>query len=324
MPYWQIVTASFRIPWRHRYLWLLAIFAGEGASSGSFNFSSGNTYRSPTGATGANVPDPAAIAQQVGTWLQDHLGLIVAIAVAWLMLAILFFILAAVCEAAVVRAAAEHDAERPFSLGPAWRTGVNRMGAVIRFRLLILLLGLPIVLVVGGLIAIVALAAIRGQTGAAVSVGILAGFVLLAAIPYGIYLGFLGRLGSRALVLEQLQGWPSIVRGHRLLRKRLGRTLLVWLISIAVAAVAGVALGIASLAVAIPAVALALTAVAAKSAVLWVVFAVYILLLVAVVIVASSFVAAQNSTYWTLAFRRLDIDYPPAQPLAYPPPAPPR
>src|SRR5205823_131913 len=65
--------------------------------------------------------------------------------------------------------------------------------------------------------------------------------LIVAGIPYAIYLFFLDRLGSRALVLEQLGAVASIARGHRLLIKRLGRTLIVWLLSIAVGVVIGVA-----------------------------------------------------------------------------------
>ena len=323
MPYWQIVLASFRIPWRHRYLWLLALFAGEGGGGGgSVNSGAGNTFRAPVNGSGA--PNPTQVAQQVGTWLQDHIGLIIAIVIVWLVLVILFFILGAVCRAAVVRAAAEHDAERPFGLGVAWRSGVSRMWSMIRFRLLIVVLSLPVVITFAGDLVLVAIAAANQQAGAAVAFGILAGLTVVGAIPYGIYLGFLDLLGSRALVLETLQGWSSVRRGHELLRKRLGRTLVVWLISIAVGFVVGIGLSVALVLLVLPAVGLAIAAAAASSAVLWVFFGVYLVAFIAVGIVVSSFLAAQTSTYWTLAFRRLDTEYPPAYPAAamQPPPAP--
>jgi len=33
--YGDILTRSFRISWRHRYLWFLAVLAGEGGGGGS-------------------------------------------------------------------------------------------------------------------------------------------------------------------------------------------------------------------------------------------------------------------------------------------------
>jgi hypothetical protein len=73
MAYWELVTRSFKISWRHRYLWLLALFAGE--SGGGFNFSSSSTPGT-NGRRGA--PDLVAINQQVSQWLSGHIGLIVA------------------------------------------------------------------------------------------------------------------------------------------------------------------------------------------------------------------------------------------------------
>src|SRR6195256_6709604 len=151
-----------------------------------------------------------------------------------LLLAIAFFVLAAVCEGAVVRAAAEHDAERPFGLGWAWRTGTATMGAMIRFRLLLIALVLPL-LAVFAVLAIGLVGAIGGQNGPMIAVVALFGFLLiLAAFAYFIFLFFMDRLGTRALVLEQLGAVAALRRAYGLITKRLGRLLLVGLIAIGV------------------------------------------------------------------------------------------
>src|SRR5256886_10048928 len=145
MQYWEVVTRSFRISWNHKYLWLIALFSGEGGAG--FNYS----YNQRTGGRPASTPNLTAIQQLVTTWITDHIGLIIVLAVVWLVLVVAFFILAAVCEGATVRASAEHDAERPFGLGWAWRSGVATMWVIIRFRLLLLALILPVVLILAGL-----------------------------------------------------------------------------------------------------------------------------------------------------------------------------
>ena len=113
------------------------------------------------------------------------------------------------------------------------------------------------------------------------------------------------------------------MRGHRLARKRLGRVLLVWLLSIGV----GFALGIAILIVlgilSLPAIIAGVAAFTTGSAVAWVIFVIAILVVVPIAVVVQGFVAAQSSTYWTLAFRRLDIDAAPAYGSPYPQPPPP-
>src|ERR1044072_6519369 len=107
MQYMDVVWRSFRISWRHKYLWLIALFAGEGG--GSFNFGSGGG--------GGNTQAPrnigtTAVQDQSTRFLSDYAGLIALLVVAWLVLVVPFFILAAICEGATIRAAAEHDADR--------------------------------------------------------------------------------------------------------------------------------------------------------------------------------------------------------------------
>ena len=315
MPYWQIVTRSFRIVWDHKYLWLLAFFTGEAGYS--YNYSQGATRST------SQPPDVGAIRDHVNTWITDHIGLIIALAVVWLVLAVALFILAAICEGATIRASAEHDAERPFGLRLAWSMGVHTMWVMVRFRLLLLALGLPLLVLVAGWV-VALLVAIANQSAAAIAPLILTGLLLLVVwFVYGTYLFFLDRLGSRAVILEQLKAIPAIGRAHRLLLNRLGRTLLVWLLSIGVALVVGIALACVSAVVVLPFVAVATLAGSGGSAVGVILAAVIAIIFVPVFVVVYGFVAALMSTYWTLAFRRLDLDYAPAYAAPVAPQAPP-
>jgi hypothetical protein len=320
--YWQLVSRSFAISWRHKYLWLLALFAGESGGGASFN-SSTSPPVGPRGGAG-NAPDFAAIQQQILDWYSQHLGLIAALAGLFILLTIAFFVLAAVCEGAVVRASAEHDAERPFGLRIAWRCGVLTMGTIIRLRLLLLALGLPVFLVLLALVAGFVVAILAHNVGAAVAVGLLLLLLVLAAIPYAIYLGFLNRLGPRAAVLEQLGARAALVRSHRLVLKRLGRVLLVWLLSIAISFALGVGAAVAVAVLLVPAFLIGIFAYTSGSAVLWIVVGIIVLIAVPVVFVVEGFVLAQGSTFWTVAFRRLEIDQAPAYGYAYPQVAPPQ
>ena len=190
MQYWDNVTRSFRIAWRHKYLWLIALFSGEGGAGFNSSFNQGTGSRTGT-------PSTAQIQQQVTTWVSEHVGLIVFLIVLWVVLAVAFFILAAVCEGATVRAAAEHDAERPFGLGWAWRSGVATMWVIIRFRLLLLALILPVVLILAGLV-FGAVASIANNSGGA-SVGFVLPGILLG-FPFDVKAGtVLGASLSRGL-----------------------------------------------------------------------------------------------------------------------------
>jgi hypothetical protein len=322
MPYWQLVTRSFAITWRHKYLWLLALFAGESGGGVSFNSSTSQ----PIGSTGGNgnAPDFSTIPQQISNWLGAHVLLLVAVSVVLILLAIAFFILAAVCEGALVRASAEHDAERPFGLRTAWRSGVATMGTIIRLRLLLLVLALPVLILLLALVLGLIVSIVNNNVGGIVAVSLISLLFIIAAIPYSIYLGFLNFLGARAAVLEQLGARAALVRGHRLVRKRLGRVLLVWLVGIATAIGVGICAAIVLAILVVPATLIAVVAFTTGKTVLWLGFAIIVLILVPVVLIVQGFVLAQGSTYWTLAFRRLEIDQAPAYGYAYPQAAPPQ
>jgi len=317
MPYWENVTRSFRIAWDHKYLWLIALFSGE-AGGANFNYSQSTPTRGGTTST-QQISDAQASAL---TWLADHSSLVILLIVIWLVLVVAFFILAAVCQGATVRASAEHDAERPFSLAWAWRAGVNTMWVIVRFRLLILLLNLPVVAIVIGL-AVAIFAAVTGNSTAGAFIALL-GLLLLIAIPYVIYLTLLDRLGSRAIVLEQLMARAGLARGHRLLFKRLGRTLLVWLLSVGVALVVGLVLACFLGLIFVPLIFVGVAIGSSNSAAVLPLVILGGLVLIAISLVIQGFLGAQGSTYWTLAFRRLDLDYAPAPAYQFqPPPGPP-
>jgi hypothetical protein len=142
---------------------------------------------------------------------------------------------------------------------------------------------------------------------------------------YGTYLFFLDRLGTRAVILEELRAIPAIGRAHRLLLKRLGRTLLVWLVSIGVALVLGIALACVGALVVVPFATVAALAGSGGSGVGLILAALIAIIFVPVFVVVFGFFAAQGSSYWTLAFRRLDVEYAPAYAIpvaSQPPPNP--
>jgi hypothetical protein len=311
MDYWQLVTRSFRIAWDHKYLWLIALFSGEGGAGYSFNYSQNQRTTRPQ--------DLKALQEQVTTWINNHVGLIVALAIIWLILAIAFFILAAVCEGATVRASAEHDAERPFGLGWAWTAGVRTMWVVLRFRLIILALSLPLIALVAGL-GVGIFISIRDSNVGAVLLLVLVGLLLVVAgIPYAIYLSFLDRFGSRAIVLEQVGARAGLSRAHRLLFKRFGRSLLVWLVAIVVSLVISLVLACVLVLALLPLI-LAVGVILVSGSTNYVAIAIVALIVLPFALVIGGFLSAQTSSYWTLAFRRMELDATPQYTYQGPPP----
>src|SRR5207247_8174790 len=97
MDYGQVLTRSFSIVWRHRYLWLLAILGGADVGSGFGGFS-------PQGSTGSGRPPGAGSSaaaaggspDQLGRFLADNLGLLVWAVVIALLLAVAWFLLSCI------------------------------------------------------------------------------------------------------------------------------------------------------------------------------------------------------------------------------------
>ncbi|HET7421451.1 MAG TPA: hypothetical protein VFL27_13830 [Candidatus Dormibacteraeota bacterium] len=289
------MTRSFRIAWTHKYLWLIAFLSGEGGGNAGLN------YTRPVN----RLPDFGAMQQQATTWVIDHVTLIEALALVALVLAVFLFVLAAACEGATIRGSAEHDAERPFGLANAWPMGLHTMWVMVRFRLALFVLNLPLLAAAVAWVVVLLIGLIHQDVG--LVLGTLFGGLLLFLVflVYALYLLFLDRFGSRAVVLEQRKALAAIARAHRLLFKRFGRSLLVLVISLAISLAIAVVAGFLSSILLLP----LLIAGYTSSATFWPILAVTAVVLVPAYLVIAAFLGAQNSTYWTLAFRRLDVEY---------------
>src|SRR5438445_10532349 len=114
MNYGEILKRSLAISWHHRYIWLLALFAGEGIGTGLPNLQGQGSGRN-----GNRIP--AVTYDQVPAWAVAHTAQLVTIGIAIAAVLIALFLVSAVANGAVVRAAAEHDLDRPFGFRPAWR-----------------------------------------------------------------------------------------------------------------------------------------------------------------------------------------------------------
>src|SRR5579864_5427713 len=202
MQYWDLVTRSFRIAWRYKYLWLLAIFAGEAGAG--FNYNSGAPGQAQYNGYSPS-PDFNGAINQVTSWLSGNVGFVALVTALALVVIVVFFVLAAVCEGAWGRAVAEHADGRRFGLRDAGSAGRGTMGTIVRFRLVLLALWLPVVVILIALIGGAVVAFFAGNNGGGVVLVGVAILLILVGIPYGIYLFLLDRMGSRAAILEQRQ-----------------------------------------------------------------------------------------------------------------------
>jgi hypothetical protein len=303
MDYPQILTRALAISWRHKYLWLLALFAAEATTIG-FSFQGGssgrNSYRS-------NVSSHETWSQ-VTNWISTHGALLWTAGISLALLGVALFLISAIANGALVKGSAEHDAERPFTLRQAWSSGVRTFLPVLRLKVFGLIVTASLVIVIGGLVLMTVVFGFSGAIGAAVATGLLAGFLLLLAIPFAIVLSVAIVLGVRAVVLDGRDASDGLRSALNLIWRRRGRVALFWLLVCVAGWVASAVVGIALVVVAVPVAALVVAAYFAGGWLLAIVTglglgSVWLLLVI-------SFVGAVNaftSTCWTVAYPRFDV-----------------
>jgi hypothetical protein len=307
--YGEVIQRSLSIYWRHRYLWLLgALGGGESVGGGFGNF--GVSGQGPAGSTETGTGSmPGQLSDELGRWFYADLGLLAVLTGVLVLFLLAYFFLSCLTAGATVRAAAEHDAERPFDLGAAWRAGRRTFLPILGLRLLGLLLVLPAVAIMVGLVGLGTLSALQGS-GDGVATAILAGIVVLPAFGVAaVVLGVIWTLATRAIVLEQIGVGQALRRGFDQLRTRFGRVALLWLIAIGIGILSGLLAGLLAGIFLLPfLVALAATYAAAGVDEALTAGALLLLVYIVGVVLLNGAVGSFLTTYWTLAFRRLELD----------------
>jgi hypothetical protein len=303
MNYGELLSEAFRLTWRNRFLWFFGFFVSGGTS---FNFPAnfgGQQGDVPFG------PGPGPL-----RWISENLALFITIVIAVVVvLALIFIVLAMISHGALAESVAALHRGEPRRFGLAWRAGTANFWRVLGLKILfflmalglVLLLALPVLL--GGL-AVFSLTDSTGLRALSVVLGIV--FAVVALIVVFVPFAIVNQFALRELVVSRRRVLDSVGGGFGLLRRNLGRSLLVWLLQLGVM----LGLGIAVLVVILilgaillgPAIALFATDRATAGVVAGVVGG---LLFLVPVFVISGAISSFNHTYWTLAYLRL-TDYP--------------
>jgi cation transporter-like permease len=156
---------------------------------------------------------------------------------------------------------------------------------------------------------------VRGRSEGIVT-AIVAGIVVVPLLwVLAVALSLVWTLATRAIVLEQVGVGGALRRGFSLLWHRSGRMALLWLIALGLAIASGIAASLAAGLLLLPFLAIlagtyAVAGVSATLTVGAILFFLYIVLSVFLNGAVGSFL----TSYWTLAYRRLDLDPTPAGP----------
>jgi hypothetical protein len=299
MNYGEIISEAFRLAWRNRFLWFFGFFVAGGG--GLFNFPS-NLGVNPGGNSGVS-------SNGIGQFVSENLGLIVAAVALLAVLALIFIVLTLISQGALAESvAALHRGEtRRFS--SAWRTGISSfwrvLGQAILFFLiwlaLLVAIVLPAILIVLGILAATESPGLRALfIGLVVLLAIIVFIVLLVA------LFVIGQFALRNLVVDGERVFGSVGAGYRLFRRNLGRSLLVWIIKVALSIGLGIAYFtvflILGLVLVGPAVALFFAGYTTAGIVVGIVGGPLFLV---IIVVISGALGAFSHAYWTLAYLRL-------------------
>ncbi len=334
MDYSALLRRAWELVRNHRALWWLGILAMLTEGGGGPGVNVPSSYRPRTHETGdkssflwplAAAPLPASLRLLVSPLrcqrpdldeLRDILRravgsaalgipLLLVVLLSAFLLALLVLYVALAAKAGLIAAVDRLDRTgRDLAFGAAFRLG---QGYVWRLLGMGLLLGLAMLgagaVLLGPPIALGVALRTPGAIIAAVGLGVIA---VLALIALALYLAVLEKLASRFLVLTDCGIMNGLTAAHGLLRRRLGPTVVTWLIQVALGIAYSLATRILLLVVGVGMVAVGAGVYAVTRQIGLIAYAVVsATALLALFAFLGGLFTAFVSSYWTLAYQAL-------------------
>jgi hypothetical protein len=249
MDYARIVREAWQMAWRHRSLWFIGLFAG--AQTAGFSLGNGGQggngesfqqgiQEIQKGLAGASVDT-----RQITSALSEYMGIIV---IVFTLISLVVFILLAisvVAQGGMVTATLELALGRRSSFGQAVSGGFRyfwRFTGLALIALLIgMILGLPLLIMIGyGAWQILSRNDFSFINGSTIGFGLL---LVLGGLLLGIVMSVVIPFAQRAIVIQNVGATAAFGIGWRLFRGRLGTSLMLWIVNLAVSI--GIGIGIA-------------------------------------------------------------------------------
>lgn len=303
MDYTELLRSAWRITWRHKYLWILGLFATEGGGCGLSGGSPGN-------GDFANFSTPGPRGAE--DWFVSNWPFLAALGIGLLVLGVAMWVVSIIATGGLISGTdAAYGQRSDASLGSAWRAGVHSFWRLLGLGLLVALAVFLVILLLALIIALpIGLTLARGAelgTGAIILIVVLALVLLLIALPIGVVLQISLTWANRSLVLEGTGIVDSWRAGWRLFRANVGTSLLVWLIGVGVSIGVGVALLVPVAIVGIPIGIAVYRLVTDGGSAMWGVLGILGLVAIVMFAVFKSAVTTYFGAYWTVAYRNLAV-----------------
>jgi len=253
--YGEIVGSAWRMTWRNRGLWWVGFFAGgaSGSCSGGSSVNSGMPAGQGTDAFPGFDRNLESGLASIQSGLAEILPILIVLGIIIFVIWLGFWLLSVACAAAVIVGGREAAAGRPATLSQAWTQGLRAYGRLFQLELLWLVFWIVII----GLIVLLAIQSLTNQPRSGIDwlFWVLNLFGVLAVVGIvGSLLSIVLAYAQRAIVLDGAGAVDGISAGARLARQRLGQSLLVWLIGLALSIGGGIVLVIGLIVLALPTV----------------------------------------------------------------------
>ena len=226
-----------------------------------------------------------------------------------LLIFLVFVILAVISNGGLADSVAAIERGTRRSFGSTWRAGTSRFWRVLGYYILFFLIGLALLIAIAVPLGLIIAAVFAGTeaTGARVVTVVLA---VLVAIPLLIVVFVSLSIISQFALREIVVGGEGVVGavggGLRLFWQNLGRSMLLWLIQIALIIVATITLLLAGVIVGLVLFVPTILLIVAEYTIAAIVTGVIAgLILVPLVIVVAAALGTFNHAYWTLAYLRI-------------------
>ena len=248
MNHWSLFKEAWRIFWRNPALWVFGLLAALGGGTNlryNFNFDFGNNNFDPEflqrfGAPGQRLPEMPfefrALLNQI--FSSQTFGVIVVVGIVWMIIA---FLLATYADGALMGMVNTIGGGQKVSVGFGFRAGAKRFLPLLGVRFILtlpaLILGLIAAVSIGQMAFnpsedLGASSTFMRNFSAMAGLGTLSFVVSLLMMAIGVW-------AERAVVLDDMPIWPSIVKGWKFLWGKFGDYFTIALLFILVSIAAG-------------------------------------------------------------------------------------
>jgi hypothetical protein len=291
MNYTDLLKRAYRIVIRHKFLWLFGLLGGA-----SFGFGNGGVsgYR-------PDSKDTQAISK-IGSFISQHIFLIIVIALVILLIFIAFFILSIISKGALVGCVKKINDKEKTGIRDGFKMGWHNFWRVLGINIfLFLIIFIPLLVFIFCLIFIFIIPVIGWI------IGILLILLLIPLIIIASFiLGVLANMAYCYCVIDGLSIRRSLTAAWNLFKSKWKKLLIVFLLLLLIGIVVGIAIFIVLLILGIP---LFLIGLAVYSAVGITVTIIYIILASLITLIISAILSgalgAYNSTVWILTYLNL-------------------